>query len=124
MKVAPSSSAPLLPTAGCSYSFPAEHELFAVLMASVRDGHSASGEGGRQYPPGLPSALDCTALVPPLMLLHWYCPDDAQVRKVPPSDAKIFTEYILPCLSLLPTDAELSVQVCPAAGVTLASLAG
>ncbi|GAB4818761.1 hypothetical protein N2152v2_005807 [Parachlorella kessleri] len=35
----------------------------------------------------------------------------AQVRKVPPSDAKIFTEYILPCLSLLPTDAELSVQV-------------
>ena len=34
-----------------------------------------------------------------------------QVGSVPPSDAKIFTEYILPCLSLLPTEAELSVQV-------------
>lgn len=34
-----------------------------------------------------------------------------QVRSVPPSDAKVFTEYILPSLSLLPTEAELSVQV-------------
>lgn len=35
----------------------------------------------------------------------------AQVRGVPPSEAKVFTEYVLPSLSLLPSEAELAVQV-------------
>ncbi|KAL4452504.1 hypothetical protein ABPG75_008166 [Micractinium tetrahymenae] len=35
----------------------------------------------------------------------------AQVRGVPPSEAKVFNEYVLPSLSLLPSEAELAVQV-------------
>lgn len=33
-----------------------------------------------------------------------------QVRGVPPSEAKVFNEYVLPSLSLLPSEAELMVQ--------------
>lgn len=33
------------------------------------------------------------------------------MRGVPPSEAKVFTEYVLPSLSLLPSEAELAVQV-------------
>ena len=35
-----------------------------------------------------------------------------QVRGAPPpSEAKVFREYVLPSLSLLPSEAELAVQV-------------
>ncbi|EFN54741.1 hypothetical protein CHLNCDRAFT_134632 [Chlorella variabilis] len=34
----------------------------------------------------------------------------AQVRGVPPSEAKVFNEYVLPSLSLLPSEAELMVE--------------
>ena len=33
------------------------------------------------------------------------------MRGVPPSEAKVFSEYVLPSLSLLPSEAELAVQV-------------
>ena len=39
-----------------------------------------------------------------------------QVRGVPPSEAKVFTDYVLPSLSLLPSEGELAVQ---ASGVEL-----
>jgi hypothetical protein len=39
-----------------------------------------------------------------------------QVRRVPPSEAKVFNEYVLPSLSLLPTDSELLVQASAEAG--------
>ena len=48
-----------------------------------------------------------------------YCfgpPTRSQVRGVPPSEAKVFTEYVLPSLSLLPSEAELAVQVWGGAG--------
>ena len=43
-------------------------------------------------------------------------PPCSQVRGVPPSEAKVFTEYVLPSLSLLPSEAELAVQVWGGAG--------
>ncbi|XP_022754954.1 phosphoinositide 3-kinase regulatory subunit 4 isoform X2 [Durio zibethinus] len=43
------------------------------------------------------------------------------VRDFPPSDAKIFPEYILPMLSMLPDDPEESVRICYAS--TIAKLA-
>lgn len=43
-------------------------------------------------------------------------PPCSQVRGVPPSEAKVFTEYVLPSLSLLPSEAELAVQVGGRAG--------
>jgi hypothetical protein len=65
--------------------------------------HSLSLTNQAAAPPAEPcSELQASA---------WHAMHAVQVRKVPPSDAKIFTEYILPCLSLLPTEAELSVQV-------------
>ena len=39
------------------------------------------------------------------------CPAGLQVRGVPPSEAKVFNEYVLPSLSLLPSEGELAVQV-------------
>ncbi|KAI3438322.1 hypothetical protein D9Q98_000756 [Chlorella vulgaris] len=42
----------------------------------------------------------------------------AQVSGVPPSEAKVFTEYVLPSLSLLPSEAEVMVQVEYAACIT------
>lgn len=38
------------------------------------------------------------------------------LQSIPPSDAKVFTDYILPCLSLLPNDPEDAVRVEYAAG--------
>uniref|UniRef100_A0A2P2JZ25 non-specific serine/threonine protein kinase n=1 Tax=Rhizophora mucronata TaxID=61149 RepID=A0A2P2JZ25_RHIMU len=39
------------------------------------------------------------------------------VREFPPSDAKIFPEYILPMLSMLPDDPEESVRICYASNI-------
>ncbi|KAK4765561.1 hypothetical protein SAY86_026651 [Trapa natans] len=39
------------------------------------------------------------------------------VRDFPPSDAKIFPEYILPMLSMLPEDPEESVRICYASNI-------
>lgn len=39
------------------------------------------------------------------------------VRDFPPSDAKIFPEYILPMLSMLPDDPEESVRICYASNI-------
>ncbi|GMH03346.1 hypothetical protein Nepgr_005185 [Nepenthes gracilis] len=40
------------------------------------------------------------------------------VREFPPSDAKIFPEYILPMLSMLPDDPEESVRICYASNIS------
>ncbi|XP_057759581.1 serine/threonine-protein kinase VPS15-like [Arachis stenosperma] len=40
------------------------------------------------------------------------------VRDFPPSDAKIFPEYILPMLSMLPDDPEESVRICYASNIS------
>ncbi|KAK1285419.1 hypothetical protein QJS10_CPB20g00819 [Acorus calamus] len=44
------------------------------------------------------------------------------VRDFPPSDAKIFPEYILPMLSMLPDDPEESVRICYASNITKIAL--
>lgn len=49
--------------------------------------------------------------------LETLCDVLALVRDFPPSDAKIFPEYILPMLSLLPDDPEESVRICYASNI-------
>ncbi|KAK1270728.1 Shaggy-related protein kinase kappa [Acorus gramineus] len=44
------------------------------------------------------------------------------VRDFPPSDAKIFPEYILPMLSMLPDDPEESVRICYASNISKIAL--
>ncbi|KAK6151856.1 hypothetical protein DH2020_014491 [Rehmannia glutinosa] len=44
------------------------------------------------------------------------------VRDFPPSDAKIFPEYILPMLSMLPDDSEESVRICYASNISKLAL--
>lgn len=44
------------------------------------------------------------------------------VREFPPSDAKIFPEYILPMLSTLPDDPEESVRICYASNISKLAL--
>lgn len=44
------------------------------------------------------------------------------VRDFPPSDAKIFPEYILPMLSMLPDDSEESVRICYASNIAKLAL--
>lgn len=44
------------------------------------------------------------------------------VRDFPPSDAKIFPEYILPMLSMLPDDPEESVRICYASNIAQLAL--
>ncbi|KAL6560993.1 Serine/threonine-protein kinase [Orobanche hederae] len=44
------------------------------------------------------------------------------VRDFPPSDAKIFPEYILPMLSMLPDDSEESVRICYACNISKLAL--
>lgn len=44
------------------------------------------------------------------------------VRDFPPSDAKIFPEYILPMLSMLPDDPEESVRICYASNISQLAL--
>lgn len=44
------------------------------------------------------------------------------VRDFPPSDAKIFPEYILPMLSMLPDDQEESVRICYASNIAKLAL--
>lgn len=44
------------------------------------------------------------------------------VRDFPPSDAKIFPEYILPMLSMLPDDPEESVRICYASNISKLAL--
>ncbi|XP_019458006.1 PREDICTED: phosphoinositide 3-kinase regulatory subunit 4 [Lupinus angustifolius] len=44
------------------------------------------------------------------------------VRDFPPSDAKIFPEYIFPMLSMLPDDPEESVRICYASNIAKLSL--
>ncbi|RVW38296.1 Serine/threonine-protein kinase VPS15 [Vitis vinifera] len=44
------------------------------------------------------------------------------VRDFPPSDAKIFPEYILPMLSMLPDDPEESVRICYARSISRLAL--
>ncbi|XP_024979475.1 serine/threonine-protein kinase VPS15-like isoform X2 [Cynara cardunculus var. scolymus] len=44
------------------------------------------------------------------------------VRDFPPSDAKIFPEYILPMLSMLPDDPEESVRICYAGNISKLAL--
>lgn len=44
------------------------------------------------------------------------------VRDFPPSDAKIFPEYILPMLSMLPDDTEESVRICYASNISKLAL--
>ncbi|CAI0425614.1 unnamed protein product [Linum tenue] len=44
------------------------------------------------------------------------------VREFPPSDAKIFPEYILPMLSMLPDDPEESVRICYASNIAKLAL--
>ncbi|XP_010688347.1 serine/threonine-protein kinase VPS15 [Beta vulgaris subsp. vulgaris] len=44
------------------------------------------------------------------------------VREFPPSDAKIFPEYILPMLSMLPDDPEESVRICYASNISKLAL--
>lgn len=49
--------------------------------------------------------------------LDTLCDVLALVRDFPPSDAKIFPEYILPMLSMLPDDPEQSVRICYASNI-------
>lgn len=49
--------------------------------------------------------------------LETLCDILALVRDFPPSDAKIFPEYILPMLSMLPDDPEESVRICYASNI-------
>ncbi|KAJ6797896.1 phosphoinositide 3-kinase regulatory subunit 4 isoform X1 [Iris pallida] len=49
--------------------------------------------------------------------LETLCDVLALVRDFPPSDAKIFPEYILPMLSMLPDDPEESVRICYATNI-------
>ncbi|KAI4350784.1 hypothetical protein L6164_005200 [Bauhinia variegata] len=44
------------------------------------------------------------------------------IRDFPPSDAKIFPEYILPMLSMLPDDPEESVRICYASNIAKLAL--
>ncbi|XP_042498270.1 serine/threonine-protein kinase VPS15 [Macadamia integrifolia] len=44
------------------------------------------------------------------------------VQEFPPSDAKIFPEYILPMLSMLPDDPEESVRICYASNISKVAL--
>ncbi|RAL37168.1 hypothetical protein DM860_004090 [Cuscuta australis] len=44
------------------------------------------------------------------------------VRDFPPSDAKIFPEYIIPMLSMLPDDPEESVRICYASNISKLAL--
>lgn len=44
------------------------------------------------------------------------------VRDFPPSDAKIFPEYILPMLSMIPDDPEESVRICYASNIAKLAL--
>lgn len=44
------------------------------------------------------------------------------VRNFPPSDAKIFPEYILPMLSMLPDDPEESVRICYSSNISKLAL--
>lgn len=58
-------------------------------------------------PPHEPHKLCCDIPIPFPFPPGCCC----QVRGVPPSEAKVFNEYVLPSLSLLPSEAELAVQV-------------
>ena len=58
-----------------------------------------------------PSPPPPPPLSPPPVTTPLARPARSQVRGVPPSEAKVFTEYVLPSLSLLPSEAELAVQV-------------
>ncbi|XP_020241564.1 phosphoinositide 3-kinase regulatory subunit 4 isoform X2 [Asparagus officinalis] len=49
--------------------------------------------------------------------LETLCDILALVQDFPPSDAKIFPEYILPMLSMLPDDPEESVRICYASNI-------
>ncbi|XP_020578305.1 probable serine/threonine-protein kinase vps15 isoform X2 [Phalaenopsis equestris] len=55
--------------------------------------------------------------------LDTLCDVLALVRDFPPSDAKIFPEYILPMLSMLPDDPEESVRICYARNIFKIALA-
>ncbi|PKU64555.1 serine/threonine-protein kinase VPS15 isoform X1 [Dendrobium catenatum] len=55
--------------------------------------------------------------------LDTLCDVLALVRDFPPSDAKIFPEYILPMLSMLPDDPEQSVRICYASNIFKIALA-
>ncbi|XP_073220335.1 serine/threonine-protein kinase VPS15-like isoform X2 [Cicer arietinum] len=54
--------------------------------------------------------------------LETLCDILALVRDFPPSDAKIFPEYILPMLSMLPDDPEESVRICYASNIAKLAL--
>ncbi|PKA48283.1 putative serine/threonine-protein kinase CCRP1 [Apostasia shenzhenica] len=55
--------------------------------------------------------------------LETLCDVLALVQDFPPSDAKIFPEYILPMLSMLPDDSEESVRICYASNIFKIALA-
>jgi len=59
-----------------------------------------------------PSSPSSLILIPAVACLSFCC------QVIPPSDAKVFQDYVLPSLSLLPNDPEESVRVEYAAGIT------
>ncbi|XP_044463913.1 serine/threonine-protein kinase VPS15-like isoform X2 [Mangifera indica] len=64
---------------------------------------------------------DSTAIVR-TAALETLCDILPLVRDFPPSDAKIFPEYILPMLSMLPDDPEESVRICYASNIAKLAL--
>lgn len=66
--------------------------------------------------------LSDTAAIVRCASLETLCDILPLVRDFPPSDAKIFPEYILPMLSMLPDDPEESVRICYASNIAKLAL--
>ncbi|XP_021741395.1 probable serine/threonine-protein kinase vps15 [Chenopodium quinoa] len=66
--------------------------------------------------------LSDTAAIVRCAALETLCDILPLVREFPPSDAKIFPEYILPMLSTLPDDPEESVRICYATNISKLAL--
>uniref|UniRef100_A0A7N1A303 non-specific serine/threonine protein kinase n=1 Tax=Kalanchoe fedtschenkoi TaxID=63787 RepID=A0A7N1A303_KALFE len=72
--------------------------------------------------PYIIASLSDQAAIVRCAALETLCDILALVRDFPPSDAKIFPEYILPMLSMLPDDSEESVRICYASNISKLAL--
>ncbi|XP_074280909.1 serine/threonine-protein kinase VPS15 isoform X1 [Silene latifolia] len=67
--------------------------------------------------PYVVAMLNDSAAIVRCAALETVCDILPLVREFPPSDAKIFPEYILPMLSMVPDDPEESVRICYASNI-------
>ncbi|KAJ1400759.1 WD40-repeat-containing domain [Sesbania bispinosa] len=106
------------------------YELLGDINSLLRDAKKNNNPSGPQHVTGnahnsnfpenlknlqSPAIVRCAAL-------ETLCDILPLVRDFPPSDAKIFPEYILPMLSMLPDDPEESVRICYASNIAKLAL--